>query len=148
MKLPLFTALAVLATSCAHSTIVPNMEGGPLKTYAPTDPQTVGIYRVTKPYPAFDQLGTISYVAESDNLQALYDKIRRDAADAGAQAVVDVKIGGEHHVEMVPQQHCEPRTHCDAGGGNCWTEQECRTEEVPTEVSTYTISGTLIREKQ
>jgi hypothetical protein len=146
MKLWILT-LAVLVTSCAHSTIVPVSTGGPLKTYPATDPVAVGIYRVTKPFPAFDQIGLISYQMGVYDMNSLYERIRTDAAEAGAQAVVDVKINGEHHVEMQPQQHCDPVTHCNMDGTNCWTEQVCRTDMVPVEVSTYTISGALIREK-
>ncbi len=146
MRAWIVLAVTLLTSGCAHSLIMPMQSNGPLKTYPPTDPMSVGIYRVTKPYPAYDQIGLISYQTNAYNLNALYQQIRKDAAAAGAMAVVDVKISGEHHVEVVPEQRCEPRTHCDSSG-NCWTDQVCHTEDVAEEVSTYTISGTLIREK-
>jgi hypothetical protein len=72
------------------------------------------------------------------DLAAMYEQLRKDSAEYGAQAVVDVKTSGETHTEFVSQNKCTPHTHCNANG-TCTTEDECHTEQVLTEVSTFPI---------
>lgn len=142
-----FLLLFCLA-GCAHSTIIPFQAAGgnKPKTYPPTQAEDVGIYRSTHPFSSFIELGMITYRAYAFDLYEMYNQIRKDAAEYGAQAVVDVKITGETHTEYVMKNICTPHTTCDATG-ICSTNDECHTDQVPTEVSTFLIAGSMIRGK-
>ena len=111
----------------------------------PTAPDRVLVYRTQHPFDAFTEVGLISFRTNYLSLTSIYDQIRRDSAIQGAEAVIDVKIKGETHMEPEQEQRCEPKTVCDSNG--CTTNNECHFETVWRNVSTFTTEGSMIRRK-
>lgn len=145
--LTFLTFVAVVA-GCAHSTIIPFQPSSiaAAKTYPPTLPAAVGIYRSEHPFDSFEELGLITFRTGELNLPKIYEQLRRDSALQGAEAVVDVMIKGETHTESKTVQECTPHTDCDADG-KCETHQDCTTKWVDEEVTTFLIEGSMIRKK-
>lgn len=113
------------------------------KSYPPTDPQSVGIYRVSNPFPSFKELGLISYRTGAYDIVSMYDQLRKDSSEYGAQAVVGIKVTKETHEETTYEQRCTPETTCNDNG--CTTQDRCETKAVTTHVSTFLITGSMIR---
>jgi len=140
--------IAALLASCAHSTIIPfqPLTGQIPATYPSTRPEEVGVYRSSHPFPAFSELGLITFRAYQLDLPAIYNQLRRDSAAQGADAVVDVKIHGETHTEFETRSVCVPRNVCSPTGA-CTTEDDCHTETIPTTVTTFFVEGSMIRKE-
>jgi hypothetical protein len=137
-----------LTSACVTSTITPFQSAGGIKeSLVPTKPEDIEIYRSTKPPYAFIELGMISFRTGYMNLSGIYDQLRKDSAKQGANAVLDVKIIGETHTETESKEKCETKQDCSAIDGSCTTKEECHTENVDKQVSSFTIEGTLIKRK-
>jgi hypothetical protein len=142
----IFSLFILPLVGCAHSTIVPfQLPGEQSKAYPPSNPKDVGIYRSEHPFASFVELGVISYRMGAYDLLAMYNQLRLDSGKYGAQAVVDVKVTKETHAESVTEQQCTPTTTCDSNG--CSTDNVCHSEQVLENVSTFLITGSMIREK-
>lgn len=134
--------LILLSVACAHqATIVPFQSQPPA---SPNSPESVGIYRQTNPFDKFRELGLITFKTGVLDMPRIYQELREDAGAQGADAVVDVKVKGETHTEWQTVTECTPVTDCDANG-SCQTHDECHEEQVPEEVSTYAVEGSMIR---
>jgi hypothetical protein len=153
MKIILSCLFLVLFTACAASQVTPfsrseNGEAAKTITYPVTNPAIVGIYRSTRPFTSFIELGLITFRSTSFDLGGMYDQIRKDAAKYGAHAVVDVKITDETHSETTSENKCSPVTTCEPDGSNCSTHDDCHVEEVPRQVQTFLMTGSMIRRKR
>lgn len=142
----IFTWPLVFLIGCVHSQVV--LFGSPsitqVKSYPPTNPQDVAVYRSTNPISPFTEIGMISYHTGAYDLPTMYDRLRQDSAAYGAQAVIDIKITHETHTEMVYTPACHPETVCDFNG-ICNTTQVCDNQMIPQEVTTNLITGSMIR---
>jgi hypothetical protein len=144
----LFLILIFVMSGCAHSTIIPfQPEGTPGEVAPPTDPNTIGIYRVTHPFASFDELGLITFRSPSFDLNVIFAQLRKDAATKGAEAIIDLKLSGEEHIETLMTQVCTPNIACD-GNGACVTDQTCSMQPSDQSVSSFLAEGTLIRTKK
>lgn len=139
------------AIGCApHSTIVrfdKPAEKMPPPAFPPTGPETIGVYRVTKPFEPFQELGLISFRTDFFSLPAFYDQLRKDAGEQGAEAIVDLRVTSETHTEIVWERRCTPRTVCNTNGV-CTTDEDCTDVPVSRDVTTFLAAGTMIRRKR
>jgi hypothetical protein len=144
----LFRPLIFIVSGCAHSTIIPfQTEGAKVETTPTTDPNTIGIYRVTHPIASFEEIGLITFRSPGFDLNVIFAQLRKDAATKGAEAIVDLKLSGEEHIETLMTQVCTPNTTCD-GNGACVTDQACSMQPSDQSVSSFLAEGTLIRSKK
>jgi hypothetical protein len=137
----------IFLIGCAHSVIVPFENSKVSGTrYAPVLLETVGVYRVARPFKEDIEIGLISYRSRSSGIGEIYEQMRTDAAEYGAQAVVDVKISSETHSEMQMDNQCTPITKC-SGDGTCTSSEDCHPIPVWVSVTTFLGVGSMIREK-
>jgi hypothetical protein len=127
-----------------HSQIVPFHAEAGGKFGPPVAPERVSIYRTHGPYTSFKELGAISFTTFSPGTNSIYQQLREDAGDAGASAIIDLKLSGETHTEIDWEQQCYDRTECSSTG-LCETKQDCHMEPVSKIVSTYRAVGTMIQ---
>ena len=134
-------------SGCAHtSTIVPfhKDELGQPEYSSPTLPIKVGVYRSTRPFSSFTELGLITFHSHHFHLKEMYDQIRKDAAAKGAEAIIDVKLKSETHTETNMVHNCNPVTTCDAMN-ICATDNQCTDQLISEDVTTFLIEGTMIK---
>ena len=138
--------VALLLAACAHkSTIIPFQQGAnKAVAVEPTLPDNVGIYRHSKPFKSYSELGLITFRTESYELPYIYKVLRTDAAAQGADAVIDTKVKGESHTEYKTEQKCVQRNVCDANGV-CTNVDDCHDEQVAQNVTTYLVEGSMIK---
>jgi len=139
--------LALSLTACVHSQIVPFHAEAGGKFGPPISPEHVAIYRTHGPYTSFKELGAISFSTFSPSTNSIYRQLREDAGEAGASAIIDLKMSGETHTEIDWEQRCFDRTECSSTGV-CETRQDCHMEPVSKIVSTFRAVGTMIEGNQ
>ncbi len=135
--------------ACTHAQITPFQKAkvDQQPQFTPTNPSEIGIYRTYNPYSNFIELGLISLDTNSLDLNWIYNQLRTDAAEVGAEAIIDLHIHSETHTETHWQDVCSPQTSC-TGDGNCTTNQSCHSEMVTEEKSSFLTEGSMIRRKQ
>ncbi len=148
----LMMAEAILVTACAHSQVTLFPQNSTVKIANPnttkaTQPESVGIYRSAIPFDSFIEIGLITLRTKYFDLPSIYERLRIDSAQQGAQAVVAVKTNGETHKEWVTERKCEQKTDCSTTS-ECSSHEVCHDEQTLEEVSSFLTEGSMIRRKQ
>jgi hypothetical protein len=139
--------------SCAHhSNVVLFNQNSSARTsrstgMAKVPAEKVSIYRSQIPFKPFEEIGLVTIRSDSFDLEYIHNRLRSDAAEHGAQAVVSVKTKGETHTEWVTERKCETKNECDLNGV-CTPHEDCHDEQVPQEVTTFLTEGSMIRRKK
>jgi hypothetical protein len=147
-SLALTLSILITHNGCASSSSIVRFDSAdPLRPHSTLDATQVGIYRTHGPYAVFAEIGLITLRSTVFDVPGIYERLRKDAAAQGAEAIIDLKIRSETHSETDSEQRCTPNTSCDANG-QCTTANDCTTEWVTKDVTTYLSEGSMIRSKK